>query len=325
MRPGNRATRLPRPSSDEEKWAALHRSERTMAILVACALGLSTLYIVALNAWILREAVPPSFTLGFSAPPGAAGATYAATVEWDPAPAGEALVRPRIYLHDELLPEDDASRIAPRIALGSQAALRIDVPAATSPGLHRGELVLRRDQGATSELPELLTAPLSVEVTSGIWGSWFVVRYWLAIVVALGALFYLACWIQFPAPQGVLVVREPPRRLGLRMRPIAWLLPWQRSSVRLRTLWRRARLPVAPRLDGELLFVAPGIPPMLLVTRKRGQISRGAGGLDAGAEAQIPCGPITTLYAETPHSYSDSTTNSSFVFWFERRARNRFI
>ena len=239
-----RGVALPTREEQEARlWAGVRRQESSWATLFAAILLLLTLYFAGLNAYVLRNAVPRPLRLSLEVPAGTQlSGAYRPQLIWKPMAARPGqVVRPILWIGDEALRDSGASRL---VELGRSSDLRFTVPQNTTGGTHRGTLLLTRVSGDSS-LPATVSAPVSIGVTSGFWRNWFILRDWAIFALVAAAGFYLFCMMVYYPPGGALrVVRLGPtvpyeKNIVVRMRPMAWLMPWKRSIVPLRWIWKR--------------------------------------------------------------------------------------
>jgi hypothetical protein len=221
----------------------------------------------------------------------------------------EGVQRPVVRIDGEIVPAQPASpgSGAPVLDIHRASEVSIQVLGATPAGTHSGSLVLERVSGAGS-LPRTLTTRITVEVTGGFWRSWFLLRDWLLFVVVLAVLLYGFCLWNFPPPSGFLGLCEAdgrqigPIQIRLRLRRVAWLLPWERSTVPLGWVWKHsaAKFTLNPR--GEMVFLYRGIPALFVLQRGRGvNFAKWRGGEKdlemLTPEDFSPCGSINVMHS----------------------------
>jgi hypothetical protein len=283
------------PPDTEERnaqlWANVRRQESSFAAVFAGLLLLLTLYFAGLNAYVLHNAVPRPLRLSLEVPAGArTRGTYRPQLIWQrPATAG--LVRPVVEIDGQAVQEGfEATRL---VELGRASELRFTIPRTATGGMHEGTLLLTRVSGDES-LPATVSAPVSIGVTSGFWRNWFILRDWAFVALIAGALFYLYCVMMYDPPAGSLrVVRLAQsfpyeKNIPLRMRPVAWLLPWRRSVVPLRWIWKRAGVS-HKSLAGHIDFVLSMLPILDLPDVRKGKVLKRS--CNAPPEAAEPFGP----------------------------------
>jgi hypothetical protein len=308
--------------SEEALWAEVRQQEIRFVLLTVIVIALSTAYVAFLNAYVIAQGEPSPYVLQIDKSEGfAETAVYAVRMQWDPVPVQEAAMRPVVTLQGRPVPnvgDAEASlQLAPRVEPSSPYAVVVRVPGGVTPGTHSGRLVLDR-VGGDADLPPRLTTPVTVGVTGGLWTSWFLLRDWLLFVMFMVAVLYVFCLLVFPPPSGMLTVLRwdggVPRktRLFLRTPRLSWLAPWRRSTVSLRTVWRRAGCRSGP--DGEMLFLFPALP-VLLLRRRRGDppISRRVGDVeDLETLLEDPaftrCGAVDIMYEGHAYRMGEPST-----------------
>jgi hypothetical protein len=111
---------------------------------------------------------------------------------------------------------------------------------------------------------------VGVGVTGGFWTSWFLLRDWFILALALGALGYVLCVVIFPLPSGRLlfaVIRDGNVQTGqvtLNRPPLALFLPWLRSSLPIGHLGKLAGVPQMARTQGQIEFQFTDLPLLLV-------------------------------------------------------------
>ncbi len=303
-----------------------------MAGWLALALAAATAYFGTLNAYVLYRSVPLPYTLELHSPLVAAPAeAYSVSLAWEPMQlaTGEP-IRPSVHLDGLLIPTTGSG-----IPVGRQQGgdvpleLRVVVPGAAAAGEHRGQLVFQRTVPSDA-LPPSSSVPIRVQVSGGFWSSWFVLRDWLLMVVAILGLLYLFCLVIFPAPGGTLLVLASKgghyrkHTVRLRLARWAWLFPWRRSVVPLSRVFRSAG--VENMVRGELLFVGPTLPVLFWdsggrpdgVGRRRGDDSPLEMAVDEPFER---CARIDTMYESNTYRLSDSSGTDALFLRFTSRTR----
>ena len=255
-----------------ESLLSIRRREMRAAAWIASILIALTVYFGVLNAVLLYREYPQPFGLELSQPSGLhLVASYRPAILWRSHADYHGVVkRPTLLLGGAQIPSASArrSRTDPVIGLNQLSQLRIVVPADTTPGLHEGRLLLDRVSG-DPDLPEHLSQPVKVGVVGGFWKSWRLFGGWLVGVLIFFCLFYLFCMWMYPRPSGTIYLEQyggtssRKSHVALKMRRLAYLMPWKRSSVPLRTIAKRAALPHFDLRAGSLEFRMRGIPPYL--------------------------------------------------------------
>lgn len=286
------------PSNAEEQdaqlWAGVRRQERIWAAWFAVVLVILTGYFAGLNAYKLWNAVPRTLLLRLEGPEGGklVGA-YRPRLIWS-TPIGN-VIHPVIYLGGEAL--NDVSNSTRLVTIGRVSRLRIRVPGNATGGTHKGLLLLTRVSG-NATLPETVSTPVTIGVSSGFWRNWSILRDWCFVAVGLAILFYLFCLVAYPPPMGSLrVVRlgqsipqEKIIRLGTQ--PIAWILPWRRSIVPLKWIWKQASIR-RRSLEGQINFVLSSQPVLELPGIRRGRVVKRLA--DAPQTGVEPFGPAIRM------------------------------
>src|SRR5690606_33953373 len=114
---------------------------------------------------------------------------------------------------------------------------------------HEGRLVFTRSS-RSSDLPAEVTVPISLTVTSGFFGNWFVLRNWLIVLAGVLGLLYFFCLLVFAPPSGVLTFLvhrggySRKRSVPLKTTRIGRIFPWRRSTLSLARLAKQANVPV---------------------------------------------------------------------------------
>lgn len=307
-----------------QAWALDRRRQVRFAGFLVGVLALLTAYAVALNVAVLYQSVPSPYTLDLESGlvPDAA-ASYSASVRWRVPADAPGVSHPAVFLGNRAIPVGSGFQAAGVPVEGHALSIR---PESASSGTHEGDLVFTR-RGSNKELPEEVTLPIRVRVTSGFWSSWFVVRDWLILASLVCACVYLFCVVVFPAPSGELHVLVSSAghtrhcRLPLQRPRLAWLLPWRRSTLSLSRLLRDARSPVLAR--GEIQFVSSTLPVLWLggasdSTVKRRKVDTEP--LEQSLYAQFaPFGRFDTMSAGKIYRISDLTEDDCALLQFVRR------
>lgn len=254
---------------EAEHMLYLRRREMRAAAWIAAILLALTMYFGALNALLLYREYPKPFGLKLSQSKGSQlVASYRPAIIWRSHAGYQGVVRrPILLLGGARIPSASSRRHGsdPMIGLDQLAELRIVVPSGTTPGLHQGRLLLDRVSG-DPDLPEQLSQAVKVGVIGGFWSSWWLFGSWLIVMLIFLTLFYAFCVWMFPRPAGRIYVQQSggtiPRKghVELKMRRLAYLMPWKRSSVPLRTIAKRAALPHFDLPAGSLEFRTRDIP-----------------------------------------------------------------
>jgi len=305
--------------AEQQRWAETRRTEVRLVIWIVSVLILSTAYFTCLNAYVLVKAEPRPFYLAFDHPASLSNGAYSIALTWSPMDTSESLVRPQLLLDGTT----DLASMDGRATLGQSYTVQIRVPANTTPGVHVGSINMHQI-GTIEDLPDSFPPiPVTIEVTGGFWNSWFLLRDWLIFVVALGLILYGFCVLNFPKPSGFLIVSSgsdgsaPPRKVALRMRKIALLLPWRRSSIPLAALWKEARFSLPLKTRGEVFFLFDQMPVLFTMRRQRsyrfektisevGMVDS----YDIPDEAFLPCGRIDIMYTHNLCRYGNGSDQS---------------
>jgi hypothetical protein len=257
---------------DAQLWAGVRRQERSWAALFAAVLAILTIYFAGLNAYVLHKAVPRPLRLRLEVSAGQLRGSYRPQLIWRN-PSGD-VVRPIVWIDGEALREGfGATRL---VEVGRSANLHFTVPQNTAGGTHEATLLLTRVSGDEA-LPATVSAPVTIGVTSGFLKNWFILRDWAVFALAAAAGFYVFCTVAYYPPVGSLrVVRlgqaiPYEKTICLRMLPVAWLLPWRRSVVPLRWIWKRAGMKNRS-LAGQINFVFSTQPMLELPSVRRGKV-----------------------------------------------------
>ena len=259
---------------DTTTTASIRRDQRRVASRIFGVLALLTLLVAAANAWLLYRAVPEPYTVSFegSYRPAAAEA-FSLAVAWDPLPgaAEGGVVRPVLFLDEEQSPVPRLSEARPRAFDVSRShTLRIVVPGDATPITHRGRLVLRPLNDRPGSPTESVQT-IAIEVIGGFWSSWFLLRNWLFVVAGALALLWAFCLLVFPSPCGAIRFEQRweegarPREVRLSAGLRSWLIPFDRSTVTLQSVFARHSLRKGDGPTGDVLFVFSGMPPVLFL------------------------------------------------------------
>jgi hypothetical protein len=291
-------------SAHNEAWALQRKRQIRVAAALTAALCVLTIYFAGLNAYVLYHAQPQPYSMDLSAVNRPSVAKeYRTFVRWVGDSHGASTKHPQLYVGDRVVPKADESKGIEGVSADG-GTLRIDVEGA-SVGLHKGELVFQKREGASVLLPQETAIPVSIQVSGGFWSSWFVLRDWLIVVALLLGILYIFCVLIFPAPTGVMQVlvsrggNNRQRSLKLGLARSAWLMPWRRATIPLKWVQKQAGVPVP--MKGEVIFVGPGLPVLFVSGRL------GLAGLerrrsdresleDSLYETYSACGAVDTMY-----------------------------
>ncbi len=308
-------------------FAKATRLESYVVCVIVSFLSLLTLYFAMINAYVLRNAIPAPYRLTFDVPSAGAEASYAAVVSWRADPGSARIVRPIVTLDGQTVPDNQAAgRVEVRLRKSHE--IRVDVPMNSAAGRHEGQLVLTRISGPT-DLEPSLTLPLRVDVEASLWNNWFILRNWLGVTAGVSALLYVVCIAFFPAPAGTIILRDDAEkkrvrrlRVPLRVRTIAWLFPWWRSTVPLSWVWRRAGIGSRPPF-GSLVFYTSDLPILIgakcpaRATLKIGNSAYPLGDIECSAER--PVGAVEVVFQEKCFEYREDPAHPPVHLAFRRR------
>jgi hypothetical protein len=249
--------------------ASIRRQQRRLALWILTLIGLLTALVVLANAFLLYRAVPAPYRLSFegSYRP-TPGESVGIALEWE---KGAGTPAAATVFPDLLL---DGRSPVPLLGQGESLALDAGVPhtlavnltSRTSPGLHRGRLVLV-PSSKRPDVPAESSQPVAIEVVSGFWKSWFLVRRWAILVLITLCAVWTFAYFVFPPPAGSIRFESPYENRGLEVPLVSslagWLFPFTRSTVSLAKVFRKRSVTPTAVPDGEILFVFPGFPPVL--------------------------------------------------------------
>lgn len=311
-------------------WASARRHERQVVVVIFLILLLITAYFAALNAYVLRETKPLPYTLDFQLPEELkATARYSISMDWHPLVGTPQPSRPILTIDGEQIPEvRDKSKSLSSVDLTRSHEIRISVPGKTSAGKHSGRLVLVQTAGSI-DLPDELTSPVTVAVSAGFWKSWFILRNWGIMLLAVLALLYIFCLLKFPAPSGYLVLVDPKRGffpvgvVRLRKPILSIIFPWTRSTISLKSVWKRARPRIKMRHNAELLFLLPTLPVLILATRRAARRFGKLGGTDILSEdiatgTYIPPGRQDVMFSHHSYRYARGAEDDFIAFAYQK-------
>lgn len=245
---------------------------------------------------------------------------YTATLIWNETNSAENIIRPAIIINDGITMQQS---VPVPIEFNKEYKISISIPENCTLANHKGIIALKSLESKNSGLPPK-EIRLDIEVNGGWWNAWFVLRNWLIVSIIIMALIYLACIIFFTKPFGKIRFTEPemkflkvsPTDVELKMMPVAWFLPWRRSTVPLKWIWKEAGILGVLPDSGEILFIWKSIAPMIYLPDSDHNVEIKKAGDWEDMEPSINAGALEHMDEERPLAYIDRNDNSMILFGF---------
>jgi len=312
---------------ERERWLGIRRQEKRLVAFAALVLFCGTIYMAALNfiaIGISPSNIPFKLEIDHNLPIPAT-VNPKLFISWR---GDKDLVRPVLLLDKrEEIPVDSAEGI--RVSMDTRHQLYVNIPRRCGAGTHQGKLIVFQTEIADGSLPGH-SVPVSVEVSGSLWRNWFILRDWLLFSFLLLIIMYLFCMAIFPRPSGNIVFEDPfgthlvrRPKVPMKVRTSAWFMPWRRSSIPFKAIWKAAGVRVPLRTEGEISFLFSNIPPFLLqfhragasvIRLEEGQLQAQPLDIDAGVEV----GSSEHMYGERRYAYRLPNNPAIIVFYFER-------